>query len=154
MKRLPNGVRPECLRCGYYITDKGFSKCKCYTPDCPAYKRDKLNKGSKKNFKVMRIWHVKANNVQDAINKSKNWAHDEIEASITINEPTKKIVKVGTLPRVLVLPGYTPEREYTAGVKVWSDKGKLFVRIPVDGDHPLQVEIDTLEKMYDVYGYD
>ena len=44
MKRLPNGVKPECLKCGYYITDKGFSKCKCYTPDCPAYKRDKLSK--------------------------------------------------------------------------------------------------------------
>ena len=67
----------------------------------------------------------------------------------------KKIVeKRDTLPGVIVLPGYTAERKFTGGVNVWNDEGKLYVRIPVDGDHPMQIEIDILNKTYDVYGYD
>ena len=54
----------------------------------------------------------------------------------------------------VVLPGFTPEREYTGGVEVWNDRGKLFVRIPIEGDHPEQVEIDIINKTYDVYGHD
>lgn len=65
-----------------------------------------------------------------------------------------KPMRTDFLPGAVILPGYTAERNYTAGVEVWNDRGKLFVRIPVEGDHPLQVEIDILDKTYDVYGYD
>lgn len=58
------------------------------------------------------------------------------------------------LPGAIVIPGYTAERNFTAGVQVWHDRGKLFVRIPVEGDHPLQVEINTLDKTYDVCMHD
>ncbi len=49
---------------------------------------------------------------------------------------------------------YTAERHFTGGVEVWSSNGKLFIRVPVENDHPTQIEIDILEKTYDVYGYD
>ena len=54
----------------------------------------------------------------------------------------------------IVLPGFTPERKLAEEVKVWSDRGKLFVRIPTEGDHPQQVEINMVNKTYDVYGHD
>jgi hypothetical protein len=58
------------------------------------------------------------------------------------------------LPGAVVLPGYTAERQFTGGVKVWNDRGKLFVRVPIEGDHPLQVEINILDKTYDVCLHD
>lgn len=54
----------------------------------------------------------------------------------------------------IVLPGFIPERKHAEEVKVWKDRGKLFVRVPVEGDHPQQVEIDIINKTYDVYGHD
>lgn len=58
------------------------------------------------------------------------------------------------LPGAIVLPGFMPEREYATEVKVWEDRGKLFIRTPIEGDHPQQIEIDMLNKTYDVYGHD
>ena len=58
------------------------------------------------------------------------------------------------MPGAVVLPGFTPEREFAAEVKVWNDRGKLFIRIPMEGDHPKQIEIDLVDKTYDVYGHD
>jgi len=58
------------------------------------------------------------------------------------------------IPGSHITPGFTPGREFTADVNVWEDGGKLFMRIPIDGGHPLQVEVDISDKTFDVYGYD
>lgn len=66
----------------------------------------------------------------------------------------KMIARTDFLPGAVIVNKYSPEREFTAGVEVWSDRGKLFIRIPVEGDHPLQVEVNSLERTYDVCIHD
>jgi len=60
------------------------------------------------------------------------------------------------MPGAMPVNEYKAERTYSqeSGIQVWSDRGKLFVRIPMPGDHPLQVEINASDKTFDAYGHD
>jgi len=42
-----------------------------------------------------------------------------------------------SIPGTIIKNKYKSERNFTAGVSVWNDQGKLYVRVPVEGDHPL-----------------
>lgn len=61
--------------------------------------------------------------------------------------------KINFLPGAIIIPGYKDQRNYTAGIKVWSNHGKIFVKIPRKINRTLQVEIDTSNKTYNVYGH-
>lgn len=54
----------------------------------------------KRKFKVVRTWYVEAKDIQDAVDKSKNWDHDDVAI--------KRLNRDGSeLPEAIKVKGYS-----------------------------------------------
>jgi len=57
-----------------------------YCPECKSTNMYVLGKVEENKFKVTRIWYVWAYSHHDAVQKSKNWNHDELRTQNLLKE--------------------------------------------------------------------